>query len=107
MRPAILAGAILALSFTPASAERDLVLDGFTPNEEIAVLHGMATTLNYVDRRLRVEGKPRLYCLPDNQVLEWANVLSIADETLTGSHDSLVVLIAAMATLQDRYRCPS
>lgn len=86
------------------AAEPDLSIDGMSVETAGGFLQGAALALAYVNFKMALENKPQLYC-DENLGPSAGEFYDLADSKLTGPHESLVVVMAALDALRERYPC--
>jgi hypothetical protein len=93
---------VAILADRPAAAQ-PLTMTTGDPEQQALYLSGAATALATANAYLPPgEG---LYCPPPQYVLNAEEMRSLAAEQLAGAHDPSNFIIAAIATLRERYPC--
>lgn len=93
----------------PAHA-RDLVqpalsIEGMTLEQQRVYLDGLADGFQIMNAKLKRQGQPPLYCIPEKVVVLGRDLLEFAAEDLQGPQEDLTIAVSGLLGLMERYPC--
>jgi hypothetical protein len=100
-------GVVLAIVASAEEERAPFSIEGLTDREQALFLQGIGQALTVYDLKLRLQGRPRLFCTPGNLSLDASTVWKLANGGLTGPHMIDIVSIAVVDQLQEKFPCDS
>ena len=109
VRRALIVTALICLT-VPSSAiaekdERSLSIKGLNQEKTEVFMIGISLGVANSNVLLFIDGKPELYCAPDDVAVGGSLLWDLASKALVGSHKANTVAIAAITELRKKYPC--
>ncbi|MDA2927214.1 hypothetical protein MYX78_08280 [Acidobacteria bacterium AH-259-G07] len=101
----ILLAAALANAAAVPNKDAAFSIKGLSEREQTLFLEGIGQAVTHYDLKLRLQGKPRLFCAPDNLSLDARTVWTLANGVLTGPHKADIIAVAVIDQLAERFPC--